>query len=107
IPSNDLVSFYFGVDKFIIHFFGKKKLKTSMEGKLADSTQENEVMFSLSVQSKDEYDIWIKDIKRAGGTIFFDSNKDRKEFYDHNGFYVCVFADPDGHKFKPLYSKNM
>ena len=25
-PSSDLVSFYFGVDKFIIHFFEKKRL---------------------------------------------------------------------------------
>lgn len=106
-PSSDLVSFYFGADKFIIHFFEKKRLKTVMEGALADSTQENEVMFSLSAQSKDEYDIWIKEIKKAGGTIFFDSNKDRKEFYDRNGFYVCVFSDPDGHKFNLLYNKNM
>lgn len=106
-PAKDLVSFFFGADKFIIHFFDKKRLKTSMEGALVDATKENEIMFSLSAQSKDEYDNWIKEIKEAGGTIFFDSNKDRKEFYDTNGFYVCVFADPDGHKFNLLYSKNM
>ena len=64
-------------------------------------------MFTLSAESKDEFDRWIEEIKKAGGTIIFDSNKDKKEFYDENGYYVCVFADPDGHKFNLFYNDNM
>lgn len=106
-PTKELVSFFFSDDDFIIHFFEKEKLRTSLEGEIADLSQGNEIMFSLSAESKDEFDQWILDIKEAGGKIHFDSNKDRKKFYDENGYYVCVFADPDGHKFNLLYSAKM
>ena len=106
-PSKDIVSFLFGYEEFVIHFFEKEKLKKSFEGELSDLSQGNEIMFSMSAESKEEFDDWIIEIKQAGGTILFDSNKDRKPFYDENGFYVCVFADPDGHKFNLLYSDNM
>lgn len=106
-PAEDLVSFLFGDNDFVIHFFEEEKLKISLEGELSDLEQGNEIMFSLSVESKDEFDSWIDEIKQAGGTILFESNKDRKKFYDENGFYVCVFTDPDGHKFNLLYNENM
>ena len=106
-PSKELVSFFFGEEDFIIHFFERERLKTSLEGNLTDSTQGNEIIFSLGAGSKREYDDWVQQIKEAGGSIFFDSNKDRKKFYDENGYYVCVFADPDGHKFNLLYSERM
>lgn len=105
-PAEDLVSFLFGNNDFVIHFFEKEKLKTSIEGELSDLNQGNEVMFSLSAETKDEFDHWINEIKKAGGRILFDSNKNRKEFYDRNGFYVCVFTDPDGHRFNLLYNEN-
>ena len=106
-PAEDLVSFLFGDDNFVIHFFEQEKLKTSLEGELSDMRQGNEVMFSLSVESKDEFEKWVSEIEQAGGDILFDSNKNRKKFYDENGFFVCVFADPDGHKFNLLYNENM
>ncbi len=106
-PNKELVSFFFGEEKFVIHFFEKEKLKTALEGNLSDPRQGNEIIFSLSVGSKAEYDAWIEEIKSAGGAVLFDSNKDRRAFYDENQYYVCVFADPDGHKFNLLYSPNM
>ncbi|MDR7130583.1 putative lactoylglutathione lyase [Algoriphagus sp. 4150] len=106
-PTKELVSFFFGADEFVIHFFEKEKLKTSLEGELSDLSQGNEIMFTLSAGSKGEFDQWIEEIENAGGTVFFDSNKDRKAYYDENGFHVCVFADPDGHKFNLLYSNSM
>ena len=105
--SEDLVSFFFGPNNFVIHFFKKDKLELSLESKIADLNNGNEVMFSLAVDTKYEYDTWVIDIKNAGGRIIFDSNTDRKEFYDKNGFFVCVFTDPDGHKFNLLYNENM
>jgi len=106
-PTKDLVSFLFGGEDFIIHFFEKEKLKSSLEGEIADLSQGNEIIFSMSAPSKQDYDAWIEEIKNAGGTVLFDSNTDRKKFYDENGYRVCVFADPDGHKFNLLYSDNM
>ncbi|MEQ8218617.1 MAG: VOC family protein [Arenibacter sp.] len=105
-PNEELVSFIFGDNNFIIHFFKKGKLKESMEGELSDLSKGNEIMFSLSVETQTEYDQWVEQIKKAGGKIHFDSNIDRKEFYDKNGYYVCVFADPDGHKYNLLHNKN-
>ncbi|MEJ4088945.1 VOC family protein [Galbibacter orientalis] len=106
-PSNNLVSFFFGLDNFVIHFFKKEKFESSLESKSADLKKGNEVMFSMAVESKEEYNHCVTEIYRAGGEILFDSNKDRKAFYDDNGFYVCVFTDPDGHKFNLLYNENM
>lgn len=105
-PSKELVSFLFSDNDFVIHFFKKEKLKESIEGELSDLTKGNEIMFSLAAETKKEYDKWVDVIKKAGGKIHFDSNNDRKEFYDENGFFVCVFADPDGHKFNLLYNEN-
>ena len=106
-PSDDLVSVFFGPDNFVIHFFKKEKLESSLEGKSANLKNGNEVMFSMAAESKAEYNIWVTEINKAGGNILFDSNEDRKAFYDENGFYVCVFADPDGHKFNLLYNENI
>lgn len=105
-PNNELVSFLFCDNDFVIHFFKKEKFKESLEGELSDLTKGNETMFSLSVETKNEYDRWVNLIKNSGGKIHFDSNNDRKEFYDENGFFVCVFSDPDGHKFNLLYNEN-
>ncbi|MEN7551518.1 VOC family protein [Rapidithrix thailandica] len=105
-PTEELVSFLFGDDQFVIHFFEKEKLKTSLEGELSDLKQGNEIMFTLSAESKDEFEEWVMEVEKAGGTIFFDSKKDRKKFYDENGYHVCVFADPDGHKFNLFYNAN-
>lgn len=105
-PTKELVSLLFSEAGFVIHFFEKKRLQESMEGELTDTTAGNEMMFSLPVASRKEYDRWVAKIKKAGGTIFFDSNIDRKKMYDENGYYVCVFADPDGHKFNLLFNLN-
>ena len=105
-PNDELVSFFFSDSNFVIHFFKKKKLKESLEGELSDLSKGNEIMFSLSADTKIEYNNWVDLIKKAGGKIHFDSNNDRKEFYDENGFFVCVFSDPDGHKFNLLYNEN-
>ena len=77
-----------------------------MEGEQYDLNKGNEIMFSLSVETHSEYRQWMEQIKKAGGKIQFDSNIDRNEFYDKNGYYVCVLADQDEHKSNLLYNKN-
>ena len=104
--TTELASFVVGDDDFVIHFFEQERLKTSLEGEISDLSQGNEIMFTLSAESKEEVDQWVKEVSKAGGTIHFDSKRDRKKFYDDNAYYVCVFSDPDGHKFNVFYNGN-
>jgi hypothetical protein len=102
--TQELASFVVGDDDFVIHFFEKDRFKPIAEGEIADLRRGNEIMFTLSAESKSEVDRWVEEINKAGGTVLFDPKKDRKKLYDENGYYVCVFTDPDGHKFNVFYN---
>lgn len=106
VPTDEIVSFLFGEDKFVIHFFKKGKLKESFEGEVASLNSSNEIMFTLSAKSKEEINVLIDKIIEAGGYVRFDPRKDKKKFYDDNGYYVCVFADLDGHLFNLFCNLN-
>lgn len=99
--SNELTSFLIGENDFVIHFFLKDILKTSIKGEITDSQISNEVIFTLSAESKDQVDNWVKEVENAGGKIISEPEEFGKEYY---GF---VFADPDGHKFNVFYMKGL
>src|SRR5436853_7063733 len=67
--SKELTSFFFGEDDFVMHFFLKDILKTSIKGEITDSQSSNEVVFTLSAESKDQVDNWAKEVERSGGKI--------------------------------------
>lgn len=94
-----LASFLVGEDDFVVHFFSKESenFKSSMGGKIADLKQGNEVLFTLSGDSKEDVDEWAKVVKKAGGTIFSKPQKIQENWYG------CGFADPDGHKWNVFY----
>ena len=94
--SKDLTSFMAGDDDFIIHFFLKEVLSKNIPG-MVDASQGNEIVFTLSVDSKAEADQWAKEITQAGGTLVTQP----EEFGE--GYYGFVFTDPDGHKFNVFY----
>lgn len=94
--SKDLTSFKVGDDDFIIHFFLKEVLQKNIPGML-DASQGNEIVFTLSVDSKADADQWAKEIAAAGGTLVTQP----EEFGE--GYYGFVFTDPDGHKFNVFY----
>jgi predicted lactoylglutathione lyase len=94
--SKDLTSFLVGDDNFIIHFFLKEVLSKNIPG-MVDASQGNEIVFTLSVDSKQEADQWAKEITAAGGTLVIQP----EEFGE--GYYGFVFTDPDGHKFNVFY----
>lgn len=98
--STDLTSFCVGEDDFVVHFFEMEILKSQINGELVDPKQGNEIIFTLSAESRDEVDEWVKKAKKAGGTIFTEG----KEF--EKG-YFCGFSDPDGHKFNVLFWPSM
>lgn len=95
--SDQLTSFFFGDDNFIIHFFLKNILEPAMKGSVSDSKMGNEIIFTVSAGSKEEVDDWEKEIEQAGGTIV-----SKPETFGE-GYYGFVFADPDGHKFNVFY----
>jgi predicted lactoylglutathione lyase len=95
--SDDLTSFFAGENNFVIHFFLKDKLKANVEIEISDAHIANEIIFTLSAESRDEVNKWEKEVQSAGGKIV----SKPKEFGE--GYYGFVFADPDGHKFNVFY----
>ncbi|RFS16903.1 VOC family protein [Emticicia sp. C21] len=91
--SDQLTSFFFGDDNFIIHFFQKDILEANTKIQLIDTKAGNEIIFTLWADTKEEVDMWSEEIKQAGGTLV----SEPEEFGE--GYYGFVFADPDGHKF--------
>ncbi|WP_316768548.1 VOC family protein [Pedobacter frigiditerrae] len=98
--SSELVSFTFGNDNFIINFFTVERLKAGTKMEVADLTHGNEVIFSLSADSREEVDQWTQIVKDAGGVIFSGPE-------DFQKGYTFGFSDPDGHKFNFLYWPGM
>jgi len=96
-PNSDLTSFLFGRDNFIIHFFLKDVLKANVKMEISDAQQANEIIFTLSAETKEEVDSWAKEVEEAGGKII-----SAPEAFGA-GYYGFVFADPDGHKFNVFH----
>lgn len=95
--SDQLTSFFFGEENFIIHFFLKDALEPGMKGPIIDTKAGNEIIFTLSADTKEAVDNWEKAVQQAGGTIV-----SRPEEFG-KGYYGFVFADPDGHKFNVFH----
>lgn len=93
--SDELASFIFGDDGFVIHFFKEEQLKKAIQGELADLTKGNEIIFSISAETVEEVNEWAAKAEAAGGVVF-----DPPRAFQ--GMYGCAFADPDGHKFNIL-----
>jgi hypothetical protein len=68
-----------------------------MKGELADTHSANEIIFTLSAESKAEADAWAVEIEKSGGKLI----SQPEEFGE--GYYGFVFADPDGHRFNVFY----
>ena len=95
--SKELTSFLVGENDFVIHFFLKDVLKSNVEGEIADLKYGNEVVFTLSADSREKVDNWEHEVKNAGGTIVSSAGEFGK------GYYGFVFTDPDGHKFNVFH----
>jgi uncharacterized protein len=97
--SKQLASFFVGDHDFVVHFFQKEMFEQSSAGIAAGPEAGNEVMFTIAANSRNEVDIWAKGASEAGGTIFCEPSELGK-----NGWYVCGFADPEGHKWNVFYN---
>ncbi|RFM29072.1 VOC family protein [Deminuibacter soli] len=95
--SEQLTSFFFGDDQFIIHFFLKDVLEPAIKGPIVDTKTGNEIIFTLSAATVEEVNNWAKEIQQAGGTLV-----SKPETFGE-GYYGFVFADPDGHRFNVFH----
>ena len=95
--SKELTSFVVGENDFVIHFFLKEVLKSNVKMEISDSHVANEIIFTISAQSKEEVDSWAKEVEKSGGKIVSKPEEFGK------GYYGFVFADPDGHKFNVFF----
>lgn len=95
--SEELTSFFFGDDNFVLHFFLKEPLRAGMKGELANLQNGSEIIFTLSAESKEEVDLWENAVSKAGGTLVSTAEEFGK------GYYGFVFSDPDGHRFNVFY----
>lgn len=93
--NDQLTSFLFGENDFVIHFFQEESLKQGMKGELANLSLGNEIIFSISAETEAEVDEWAVKVKEAGGIVFSPPEA-------FQGMYGCAFTDPDGHKFNIL-----
>ncbi len=98
--NSELASFKVGEDDFVVHFFsrGSDQFKESIGGPVSNLNNGNEVMFTLSADSREEVDQWAVSVKKAGGTVFSEPQTVIQE-----GWYGCGFSDPDGHKWNVFY----
>lgn len=96
--SNELVSFFMAGNELIMHFFLKNVIENNLKSmKFGDPQNSNEIIFTLSAESKNQVDEWAEEVKNAGGTIVSEP-----ESFGEN-YYGFVFADPDGHKFNVFF----
>ena len=91
--GENMASFKFGDNEFILNFFLSDRIASSMNGNVSSTEDGNEVIFSLAAGTIEEVNQWAALVNSSGGSIIMGPK------IDENGFYVCVFADPDGHKF--------
>ncbi|MBP6374697.1 MAG: VOC family protein [Flavobacterium sp.] len=98
--DGEFASFVFGQNNFIINFFTEERLSKQVNGGLSIPRNANEIIFSLSADSREDVDKWVEKVKSANGTIF-------SEPQNYEQGYTFGFADPDNHKFNVLYWPGM
>jgi predicted lactoylglutathione lyase len=95
--SDDLCSFSFAENNFVINFFIKDVLKKNIKNEIANLKDGNEIIFTLGAESREEVDTWQKEVISAGGIILIPAEEFGKGYYGFN------FADPDCHIFNVFY----
>jgi len=98
--NDESVCFAFGQNYFVINFFTEERLSKDINGKLSIPGNANEIIFSLSADSREDVDKWVEKVKSVNGTIFSGPQN-----YDQG--YTFGFSDPDNHKFNVLYWPGM
>lgn len=94
--TDELTSFLFSDNNFVIHFFRHDKLQESVNVPFSNIKYGSEIMFSFSADTEEAIHYWAKKVEEAGGTIIMKPGRYK------GGYFYFVFADPDAHKFNVL-----
>ena len=94
-----LASFIVADNELVVHFFQEDQFKEGLGNiAVADATKSAEICFSLSADSIEEVNEWAVNVKKAGGTVFFEPAN-----IADGSMYNFGFADLDGHRWNVLY----
>lgn len=97
--NDQLVSFFSGSNRLIIHFFKEEILEKFIETPICDASKSNEIIITIGSQSEKEIREMAEIIEHSGGTIIKPPQRDQN-------YFGCTFADPDGHKWNFLLLEN-
>ncbi|MCH4827237.1 extradiol dioxygenase [Planococcus halocryophilus] len=93
--TDQMVGLVVGNPQVQIMLFPDEQFKRFTQNDLTDTNESTEVLFSISVDTKEELDETIGKVKQAGGFVF-------SEPTERNGLYGAGFADLDGHRWNLL-----
>jgi predicted lactoylglutathione lyase len=93
-----MVSMFIGHKKVVLNLFAENLFQGFIGGHpIANTSQSNEVLFSIGAASPAEVDAMAKKAVDAGGTLY------GKPGYKDGWMYGCGFADLDGHRWNVLF----
>ncbi|EIM07081.1 hypothetical protein A1A1_07894 [Planococcus antarcticus DSM 14505] len=93
--NDQLVGLVIGNHQVQVMLFPDETFKGFTQNALTDTNQSTEVLFSISVDTKEELDEIIGKVKQAAGFVFGKPS-------ERNGLYGAGFADLDGHRWNLL-----
>lgn len=94
--GDDFISLTIGDSGFILNLFPVERFEKAVKTQVRNTTDGNEVNFSISADSKEEVLEWEKALKEIDAEVI-SPPEEMKE-----GWWVMRFADPDGHRWVVL-----
>lgn len=95
--TNDSACLLIGDKSVVVMLFTEKLFGEFVQHKIADTSQGNEVLFSLDAESREEVDEFAKKVIEAGGIVF------SKPAENQGWMYGFGFQDLDNHRWNVLF----
>ena len=95
--SSHMVSMFIGNKKTVLNLFSETLLQGFQNNKVTQTSESNEILFSIGAGSREEVDEMAKKAFEAGATIY------AKPAEKDGWMYGCGFIDLDGHRWNVLY----
>ncbi|WP_394119963.1 VOC family protein [Planococcus donghaensis] len=93
--NNQMIGMVVGDHQVHVMLVLEERFKRFSLNDLADINQSTEVLFSISLGTREELDETIGKVKQAGGFVFAEPS-------EQDGLYGAGFADLDGHRWNLL-----
>lgn len=93
--SNQMIGMVVGDHQVHVMLVQEARFTSYTHNALTDTDQSTEVLFSISVETMEELDEIVGNVKKAGGFVFGEPST-------RDGLYGAGFADLDGHRWNLL-----